>query len=278
MIQILQFELYKLIRQPRVWLTIEVLTVLMFLINLGMALDGERMFDLLLQPLSDQFLIKGNLVNGNLIAYLALNMLWVHIPVLLVIVTGDLVSGEFEAGTIRLILSSSWTRTQWLVAKVLVALIYVFFFMLISGVIMFVPALLVFGSGDLMVFNAGIQVIEGDDLLWRFLLALVFGTLGMMTFASISIMFSVVLRNSLATILVSLGILIISTLLQTFGMGLFESWRNYLFTWHMAQWQHLFVNIVEITPLYRSMVVLLAHQVVVLSIAFIWFNRMKITK
>jgi len=278
MIRLIQFETYKLIRQPRVWLTFAVMTVLMFLINLGMAIDGQKMFDLLLKPLSEQFLISGNLINGHLIAYVALNMLWVHIPILLVIVTGDLVSGEFDSGTIRLILCSTWTRSQWLTAKIVAAFIYIFFFMLFSGVLMIVPAYLVFGSGDLLVFNAGIQVIEEQEVVWRFLLALLFGTLGMMTFASISILFSVLLRNTLAAILVSLGILIVSTLLQTFGMGIFESWRNLLFTWHMAQWQNLFFNKVEVIPIIKSAGVLLAHQVFVLFIAFVRFKHMKITE
>ena len=278
MIRLIQFEIYKLIRQPRMWLTFAVMTVLMFLINLGMSIDGQKMIDLLIKPLSEQFIISGNLVNGYLIAYVALNMLWVHIPILLVIVTGDLVSGEFDSGTIRLMLCSTYTRSQWLTAKIVAALIYIFFFMLFSGVIMIVPAHLVFGSGDLLVFNAGIQVIEEKEVLWRFLLALLYGTMGMMTFASISILFSVLLRNSLAAILVSLGILIVSTLLQTFGMGIFESWQNLLFTWHMAQWQNLFVNDVDIIPLIKSLGVLLVHMVFVLSIAFISFKRMKITE
>lgn len=278
MIRLIQFETYKLFRQPRVWLTFGVMTVLMFLINLGMALEGQQMFDLLLNPLSDQFIISGNLVNGHLIAYVALNMLWVHIPVLLVIVTGDLISGEFEAGTIRIALCSSFSRSRWLTAKLLSSFLYVFFFMLFSGVIMLVPALLVFGGGDLMVFNAGVQVIESQEVFWRFLLALLFGTFGMMTFASISILFSILLRNSLAAILVSLGILIVSTLIQTFGMGIFESWRQLLFTWHMAQWQNLFFNDVDFIPIYRSAGVLLMHMVVIISISFVWFNRMKITE
>lgn len=278
MIRLVQFETYKLLRQPRVWLTFAVMTVMIFLINLGMALEGQQMFDLLLNPLSDQFIISGNLVNGPLIAYLALNMLWVHIPVLLVIVTGDLVSGEFEAGTIRMALCSTFTRSQWLTSKIVAAFLYVFFFMLFSGVIMLVPAHLVFGGGDLLVFNAGIQVIEAKEVFWRFLLALLFGTLGMMTFASISMLFSILLRNSLAAILVSLGLLIVSTLLQTFGMGIFESWRQLLFTWHMAQWQNLFFNDVDFISVFQSAVVLLLHMVLVLSVSFLCFHRMKITE
>ena len=150
--------------------------------------------------------------------------------------------------------------------------------MLFSGIMMILPAYLIFGSGDLLIFNAGIQVIEEKVVLGRYILALLFGTLGMMTFASISILFSVLLRNTLAAILASLGILIVSTLLQTFGMGIFESWRHLLFTWHMAQWQNLFFNDVEVLPILRSAGILLAHQVVVLFIAYVRFKHMKITE
>ena len=150
--------------------------------------------------------------------------------------------------------------------------------MLISGLIMYLPAMLVFGPGDLIVFNAGIQVIQGQDVFWRFLLALLFGTLGMMTFASLSLLFSVLFRNSLVSILASLGILIVSTLIQTFGMGIFESWSHLLFTWHMAQWQELFYMEVSFTQLHASAAVLLGHLAVVLSLAFIGFKRMKITE
>lgn len=278
MIALVRFELYKLIRQPRVWLTFVVMLVLLLLINIGMAIDGRKMFELILKPLSAQFIIEGNLVNSNLIAYLALNMLWVHIPVLLVIVTGDLFSGELEAGTIRLTLCSSWSRSGWLTAKVLAAAIYIFSFMLFSGLLMFLPGRLVFGTGDLIVLNMGVQVIENSQVAWRFVAALLFGTLGMLTFAVLSILLSLLLRNSLAAILLSLGILIVSTLIQTFGMGILESWRPLLFTWHMAQWQTLFLNDFTLQPLMKSGGVLLIHLAVLLWLAFWRFKKMNITE
>jgi hypothetical protein len=46
----------------------------------------------------------------------------------------------------------------------------------------------------------------------------------------------------------------------------------------MAQWQNLFFNEVDLIPLYKSAGVLLSHQVIFLSIAYIRFNRMKITE
>ncbi len=278
MIQLIRFETYKLVRQPRVWLTFGVMLVLISLINFGMGTDGEKMFELILKPLSKQFIIEGNLMNGNLIAYLALNMLWVHIPILLVIVTGDLFSGELESGTIRNMLCSIWSRTQWIFAKIIVAYLYILVFMLYCGLIMLLPALLLFGNGDLLVFFNGIQVILNNQVLWRFGAALLYGTLGMLTFASISILFSVLLRNSLAAILASLGVLIVSTLLQTFGMGIFESWKPMLFTWHMAQWQLFFIDKIDFILILKSAGILIFHIIIVLALAIFRFNKMKITE
>lgn len=278
MIRLVHFELYKLLRQPRVWLTFGVIVILVGLINIGMGTDGEKMFELLIKPLSKQFIIQGNLMNGNLIGYLALNMLWVHIPVLLVIVTADLLSGELESGTIRNMLCSTWSRTQWLMAKIIVAFIYILLFMLFSGLIMILPARLIFGEGDLVVLFNGVQVLENNQVIWRFIAALLFGTLGMLTFAGISILFSILLRNSLAAILASLGVLIVSTLLQTFGMGIFETWKPMLFTYHMAQWQLFFIDNIDVKTILKSAGILTAHLVVVLGIATFLFNRMKITE
>lgn len=275
---LLAIELYKLARQPRTWLTFGLMTILLSLINLGMALDGRKMFDMVLQPLSEQFIISGNLINGHLISYLALNMLWVHIPVILVIVTGDLVSGEFEAGTIRLMLCTTRKRWQWLSVKIIAAYIFVMVFMVFSGVLMVLPAHFIFGSGDLIVLNEGIQIIEEKEVLSRFVQAMLFGMLGMFTFATISVFFSVMLRNSLAAILASLGILIVSTLIQTFGMGIFESWQPLLFTWHMAQWQRIFVANPDINSILQSAAVLVLHIAILTGVALYRFNHLKITE
>ena len=156
--------------------------------------------------------------------------------------------------------------------------IYIAVFMLFSGFLMVIPAHLFFGSGDLVVLNAGIQVIEDGQVFSRFAGALLFGTIGMFTFASVSILFSVLLRNSLAAILTSLGILIVSTLVQTFGMGIFESWQPLLFTWHMAQWQKLFLIEPDFVSVVQSVGVLIFHMIVLLGIALFRFNRMKITE
>lgn len=278
MIKLVYIELYKLVRQPRTWITFLVLFVIMGLVNFGIYTEGENMFELLLKPLSRQFFIQGNIINGYLISYLSLNMLWVHIPVLLVIVTADLVSGELDTGTIRILLCSTYTRTEWLLAKMFAAFAYILVFMIFAGMVMLIPSLLIFGAGDLIVFYNGLQVILNAEVMPKFIWALAYGTLGMITFSSISIMFSVLLKNSLAAILASLGVLIVSTMLQTFAFGVFESWKSILLTHHMAQWQQIFVKEMDLKSISFSVVVLLLHIFFATAISLFQFNRMKITQ
>src|SRR5210317_1681819 len=93
-------ELFKLFRSKRTYIVFGIAIVLMLIINIGLYSDGEEFFDFLLRSINEYFFIDGKVINGYLIAYLALNSLWVHIPILVIIVTTHIFSSEFEYGTI----------------------------------------------------------------------------------------------------------------------------------------------------------------------------------
>lgn len=275
---LIYIELYKLFRQKRSWISFAVFAVIMLLIHLGLYLEGETMFNLLLHNLEDQFILSGKVINGYLISYISLNTLWVHIPVLLVIVTADLVSGELESGSIRNVMSSPVSRRRYILAKSIVAFIYLLLFMLFMAAIALIPALTVFGTGDLMVFLEGIQIILAEEAPIRFLMAFAFGTLAMTSFAAVSILFSVWLRNTLAAILASLGLLVVSTLLHSFAFGIFESWKPFLFTYHMTQWQLFFLRDIPYGEIMQSVAFLAGFSVLSIVLAIFRFNKMQITE
>jgi ABC-2 type transport system permease protein len=275
---LIKIELYKLFRQKRSWISFWVFALIMVLIHFGLYLEGETMFDLLLQSFKDQLVISGNIINGYLISYISLNTLWVHIPVLLVIVTADMVSGEMESGSIRNMLSSPISRVQFVLAKTIATFVYIMLFMLFMIGITIIPALIIFGKGDLMVFFEGIQIILADEAPLRFFYSFAFGTLSMMTFAAISLMFSVLLRNTLAAILASLGLLVISTLLHSFAFGIFEAWKPYLFTYHMTQWQLFFLRDIPFQEILNSVLFLLGFTGLAIGIAIFKFKKTQITE
>ena len=228
--QLLKFEVAKLIHRPRTFLSIGLMLVLVGLIFWGLKSEGENALEYLFQSLGDNFLMQGRILNGYMASFLILNTLWIHIPVLIVIVTGDLFSSELESGTIRLLMTRPISRNRVALAKFSTAVLYVFFFVLIFTIISLGLALLLFGSGDLIVAFNGLQIIPETDLLWRFVAAFGYAFLAMSTFAILSVTVSFFTRKSLVAILITLGVIVISSLLQTLAASLFVGWEFFLIT------------------------------------------------
>ena len=77
-----------------------------------------------LQSFSDSFDIEGNLMNGYLMAYIILQLLLVHVPLLIALVAGDMFSGEAAQGTLRVILTKPLSRAKLILAKFTATSIY----------------------------------------------------------------------------------------------------------------------------------------------------------
>lgn len=278
MINILQIELYKLFSSYRTYITFAITILLMLIVDLGLYSDGEEIFSFLLQPLNDNFYIEGNIVNGYLIAYLALNTLWVHIPVLIIIVTTHIFSGEFEYGTIRILLTQPISRSSLLTAKIISMIIYTICFMLIVAVFALIPSVIFFGTSDVIIFIDGIQFIQEATFLPRFFYATVFAILAMIAFSSMAMYFALWFRNTLTAILLSLGLLILFTLIQTFVLGIFSAWQPFLFTYHIAKWQLFFVDEIPFKTILNSVLFLLTMSALFIGLSFWKFNKMNISE
>ena len=159
---LIYIELYKLFSSTRTYVTFIIAIALM-----GMFMEGERIFQFLLESISEYFIVDGEILNGYLVTYLALNTLWVHIPVLIVIIAASIFAVEFETGTIRLLLTQPISRGHLLRAKVVAMVVYNFVFMLLTVLAALLPACLLFGTGDLVVFLDGVQFIQEATFLKR---------------------------------------------------------------------------------------------------------------
>jgi len=278
LINLVKIELIKLFSSNRTYLTFAIAILLMLVINLGLFSDGDELFDFFLQSINEYFYIEGNVVNGYLIAYLSLNTLWVHIPVLVIIVTAHIFSGEFEFGTIRLLLTQPISRANLLIAKIITMIIYNFCFMFVIAIASIIPSVLLFGKGDVVVFIDGIQFIQEVTFLGRFFNTILFATLAMIAFSSMTMYFALYFKNTLTAILLSLGILILFTLLQTFVFGLFSSWQPYLFTYHIAKWQLFFINEIPYQSILESVFYLMGMSFIFMVLSLIKFNKMNISE
>ena len=248
----IEIEVFKLFSSYRTYITFVIAIILMLIINLGFYNDGEELFDFLLQSISEYFFIEGNIINGYLISYLALNTLWVHIPLLIIIVTAYIFSSEFEYGTIRVLLTQPISRTSLLSAKIVSMILFIICFMIVVALFALVPSVILFDTGDVIVFIDGIQFIQEDNFLNRFFSTILFAIIGMVAFSSMAMYFALWFKNTLTAILISLGLLIVHTLLQKFVFGIFSTWHPFLFTYHLSIWYLLFLYDIPFNSILNS--------------------------
>jgi ABC-2 type transport system permease protein len=278
MIELLRFECVKLIHRRRSFLSIGLMLVLVCLIFWGLKSEGNNALAFIFQSLDKNFEVQGTILNGYLASFLILNTLWIHIPILITIVTGDLFSSELENGTIRILMTRPISRSHVALSKHFTAIIFVFFFILCYGIISIIPALFLFGKGDLIVAFNGLQIIDEYQLPLRFLGAFGFAFLAMTTLAILSVTVSFFVKKSLVSILITLGFIIISTLLQTLSGSLFTGWEFFLITYHFSQWQLFFYTDIDYGAIANSTIWLLSFSIVCIVISIIRFKFLKITE
>jgi len=278
MIALLRFECVKLIRRPRTFLSIGLMLVLVCLIFWGLKSEGNNALAFIFQALDKNFEVQGNVLNGYMTSFLILNTLWIHVPVLITIVTGDLFSSELENGTIRILMTRPISRSRIALSKHFTAVVFVFFFIICYVLISIIPALVLFGKGDLIVAFNGLQIIEESQLPLRFLGAFAFAFLAMGTLAILSVTVSFFAKKSLVSILITLGFIIISTLLQTLSASLFRGWEFFLITYHFSQWQQFFYTDIDSVAIANSAIWLILFSVFCIVISIIRFKFLKITE
>lgn len=276
--RLFHFEVIKMLRRARTYLSLGLMLVLVVLIFWGLKSEGEHALKYILKALDKNFIFNGNILNGYLVTYIVLNTLWIHIPVLIIIVTGDLFSSELEGGTIRILLTRPVKRYKLVLIKHLTAIFFVLIFMLLWGFITLIPSKILFGTGDLVVVMNGLQILEEKDLLWRFVSAFGFAFIGMGTLAIFSVSISFFTRKSLLSILITLGVLVISTLLQTLAPSVFQGWESVLITYHLTQWQQFFQTEIDLQSILISVFWLLGFSLVCIMASMVRFNRLKITE
>ncbi len=272
--QMTPVELFKIITKPRSYIGFLAITVIVLLIEFAFYIDGKTYLQFIVQTLEQSFTIQGNILNGNLICFIILQMLIVQMPLMVALVTGDLISGEAAGGTIRLLLTKPVSRANILMAKYLAGSIYTFLLILWLGVLALGGGYLIFGHGDLMVLKSEELVILRDgDILWRFLGAFVIAFLSLNVIATFSLMLSCFTDNSIGPIITSMSVIILFTIIGTIDIPFFDQLKPFLFTTHMIIWRNLFDNPLPKSQIITSIAVLVGHNILFLSIAFYHFTR-----
>lgn len=264
---VLSIELSKIFSKGRSYIGFGAITILVPIVQAAMYSEGEAYFSLFTQGLQQQFSFTGTFLNGYLIAFIVLQSLLVHVPLLVALVAGDMLAGEATGGTYRLLFTRPVSRHIIVLAKYSAALLYTIGLIVWMSILSMGMSLLLFGPGELFIVSSSITVLQQDDILWRFFWAYAFGILSMGTVASIAFMFSALVENSIGPIAMTMAIIIVFTIVSALDAGFIKDVKYMLFTNHLISWRLFFEESIPMDRIMLSTWVLGGHSLASLLIA-----------
>ncbi|MFN6379941.1 MAG: ABC transporter permease [Flavobacteriales bacterium] len=271
-------EFIKIAAKPRSYLGIGAITVLVAVILFALKADGMSFISFVTASFEQTLSFQGDILNGNLVAFIVLQMLVIHIPLLVALVTGDLISGEAAMGTIRMLVTKPISRSQLLISKFLAGAAYTLLIVIWLGIMAVVVGKWMFGPGDLMVLNSdGLVILQNADVNWRYVGGFAVAFLALLTVSSLSITLSCFSENSIGPIVTTMAIIILFTIIGTLDVSIFDNVRPFLFTTHMAAWRSFFEEPLPTQQIWNSVFILVAHNVILLLVALFKFNKKDIT-
>lgn len=272
--QVLRIELFKIFRRPRTYISFVAITVIVFLIQMALYVDGKNYLAFGMQTLTQGFDIEGNVLNGYLVCFIILQTLLIHVPLLIALVAADAIAGEANMGTLRILLTKPISRTRLLLAKFAASLLYTISLLLWMALLALFLSLLIFGKGDLMVLKAEeVVVLAQDDVFWRYGFAFLFAAIAMLMVAALAFLLSIFAENAIGPIVGTMSIVILFTILSTLDIPFFYAIRPYLFTTHMIGWKGFFDDPINWPAIFRSAAILILHILLFLTTAAWIFHK-----
>jgi len=240
-LNIVNIELYKIFRKPRTYISFAAVSAIVGLIQLGFYADGDSYMQFGMQSFSDSFDIQGNIMNGYLMAFIILQLLLVHVPLLVALVAGDMISGEAAQGTLRLLLTKPISRSTLILAKFTASGIYTIALLFWMAIWALGISMMVFGADDMLILKSdSASQIMSSDVMWRYLAAFLFAAIALLTVSALSFFLSLFAENSIGPIMATMSIIIVFTILNTLDLPIFNSLKPFLFTSHMLGWKGFF--------------------------------------
>ena len=285
--EIISIELYKIFRRPRTYIAFGAIAALIMVIQLGLKMDGQSYAGFLMKDINDTLTVDGKVLNGYLICYILLQLLLVHVPLLVALIAADMISGEANLGTLRLLYTTPYSRTQWALGKFIAASIYTIVLLIWLAILALFVSMWIFGTDDLFLMKSNyVVLIQEKDVLWRYVGAFVFASFSLLTVTSLGFLMSSISNNSIGPIVGTMSAIVFFTILSTLNIPLFSIVKPYLFTTHMNNWKEFFdiqVNesneaiygtILNVAKIKTSLMVLTLHIILFVS-ASIYITKRK---
>ena len=121
---ILKFEILKAFSRFRTYIGFITVAILLPIVmglvkNFGFDVQNE-----FFRSLNNSVVFTGEIVNGYLISYYIMTVLWIHFPFFIILVAGDIVASENKYGTFRLLLTRPVSRSSVIFAKYITTIFY----------------------------------------------------------------------------------------------------------------------------------------------------------
>jgi ABC-2 type transport system permease protein len=191
------------------------------------------------------------------------------LPLIAALVAGDIVAAEDGNGTLKTILTRSVNRGQVFAAKALAAASYATVAVFLSAAVATIAGVASWGFNQITTFS-GSTVSAPEGLL------LVFASnacylIPLFTVASIGVLLSTSTRNSTASVIGTIGLVILLFIIQ--GIPGLEGLKPYLLTEQFENWHGLLRTPTDWAPIWHSLWVCSLYAVPSLFAAYLVFLR-----
>jgi len=286
--KLLKIELFKIFRKPRTYISFGAIAAIILIIQLGLKFDGKSYLQLLMGDIADSFDIPYDMIlNGYFVAFVILNAILIHVPLLVALVAGDVIAGEANMGTLRLLITKPVSRTELMLAKFFASVIYTVLLLIWMALLALLISILFFGTNDILIArNDVMEQIQKADILWRYIAAFAFASVALSTVAALAFLLSVFAENSIGPIVATMSIVIVLTILSELKIPMYDSTvKPYLFTSHMLGWKGFFYSktgsdgtviagsIENLPAIIRSLGILLGYILVFVTTAILIFRK-----
>jgi len=246
--QLLQIELFKIFRKPRTYISFGAIAAMVVIIQIALKFDGISYVEFILGSLKDSLEIPyDSIMNGYFVCFVILNLLLIHIPLLIALVAGDVVAGEANMGTLRLLVTKPVSRTQLMLAKFMATVVYTAMLLVWMAFLALLLSVALFGVNDIIIArNDVLEIIKSNDVLWRYIAAFAYATVALTTVAALAFLLSVFAENSIGPIVSTISIVIVFTILSEMQIPMYDrTVKPWLFTSHMLAWKGFFYTKID---------------------------------
>ena len=247
------------------------ISILMPLFLWGFTYGGESIHDQYISQLGDSFMVVGSIFNSFLATYIVMNALWIHIPFLVTLAAGDAVAADGASGIFRITLIRSVSRLKILVSKLFASYIYTASLLLLCAFWSLGIGSLVLGTGDLIVIDKGILILDQSEAWVRMTLAFSLAILVMCMVATLCFMFSAMVNNSVGPIIGTMFLIIVGYLVIAIPLDFFDKIEPFVFVTYFDVWIDAFKDPIPWGDIIRKLGILIFHSTLFFGIAAVVF-------